>query len=66
MIREKKKHNHVKPAGNTGDGSVYTFMQMWRTVYVLVVGQPRIYSSVCMVKIPARESILNTNQERNN
>lgn len=61
MIRERK-HNHVKPAGNTGHCSVYTFMQMWRAVYVLVVGQPRIYSSFWMVKIPAREPTLNTNQ----
>lgn len=63
MIRERK-HKHVKPAGNTGDCSVCTFMQMWRSVYVLVAGQPRIYSSFWMVKIPAREPTLNTNPEK--
>ena len=37
MIRERK-HKHVKPTGNAGDCSVYTFMQMWRTVDVAVGG----------------------------
>lgn len=61
MIRERK-HNHVKPAGNTADCSVYTFMQMWRTVYVLVVRPPPFYTGFCMVKILACKLMLNTNR----